>query len=65
MIRIRNIKFKIMASSARRAIKRWWRWVIMDRRAVEMQNGTKAVGINVRVIVLGVCTLFLVYKTKA
>lgn len=65
VIRIRNIKLRIMASSARRVMRRWWRWVIMESRAVETQNGIKVVGINVMVIVLGGYTLFLVYKTKA
>lgn len=53
VIKIRNIKLRIMASRASSAMRRWWRWVIMERIAVEIQNGIKAVGINVRVIVLG------------
>lgn len=62
---MRNIKFRIIASRAKRAMRRWQRWITIEIRAVITQSGIRDEGIKVIDIVLGEDSLFLIYKIKA
>lgn len=62
---IKIIRFRIIASKAKRVMRRWERWVTMVIIDIIIEKGIREEGINSIVIVLGEVSLFLVYKTKA